>query len=179
MRCYFSGKVIKRTLRTTHKRDALRYAKEFYDAQLITRGASTAHEHRAVSRMHSLELTASLMLATEQARVDRDEVAKHSLTMLQSRIRKQVLPFFKNICVEDIGYAHVERFFNHLSTLNYKPMTLSQYMMALRKILNTAHAHKWVEQVPQFPKIRITSTARGNFTAVSYTHLTLPTIYSV
>lgn len=171
VRCYFSGKVIKRTLRTTHKRDALRYAKEFYDAQLIARGASTAHEHRAVSRMHSLELTASLMLATEQARVDRDEVAKHSLTMLQSRIRKQVLPFFKNICVEDIGYAHVERFFNHLSTLNYKPMTLSQYMMALRKILNTAHAHKWVEQVPQFPKIRITSTARGNFPANEYLQL--------
>jgi len=171
VRCYFGGRVIKRTLRTTHKRDALRYAKEFYDAQLITRGSNTAHEHRLVSRTHSLELTASLMLQTEQARVDRAEVAKHSLVMLQSRIRKQVLPFFKNTCVEDIGYAQVERFFNHLSTLNYKPMTLSQYMMALRKILNTAHAHKWIEQIPQFPKIRITSTARGNFTANEYLQL--------
>ena len=44
-------------------------------------------------------------------------------------------------------------------------------MMALRKILNTAHAHKWIVQVPQFPKIRITSTARGNFTVNEYLKL--------
>lgn len=168
VRCYFDGKVIKRTLRTTSKRDALRYAKEFYNAKLCV---APSQQHVSHTRTHSMEAVATLMLAAEQARVDRDEVAKHSLVMLKSRIRKQVLPFFKNICVEDIGYAQVERFFNHLSTLNYKPMTLSQYMMALRKILNTAHAHKWIEQVPQFPKIRITSTARGNFTVNEYLQL--------
>jgi hypothetical protein len=168
VRCYFDGKVIKRTLRTTSKRDALRYAKEFYNTKLCV--ANSQH-NLLLTRTHSIETTVKLMLATEQARVDRDEVAHHSLVMLKSRIRKQVLPFFKNICVEDIGYAEVERFFNHLSTLSYKSMTLSQYMMALRKVLNTAHAHKWIEQVPQFPKIRISSTARGNFTVTEYLQL--------
>lgn len=171
VRCFFNGKTIIRSLRTTSKGDALRYAKEFYDQQLVQHGAINLHTHRIASRTHSIETVASLMLQSEQARVDRGEVAQHSLVMLKSRIRKQVIPFFKNKYVEDIGYSEIERFFNFLSTCNYKPMTLSQYLTALRKILNTAHANSWINQIPQFPKLRMSSTARGNFTVNEYLQL--------
>ncbi len=165
VRCFFSGKTIVRSLRTTSKRDAMRLAKEFYNMNICT---APAQEHVQYARTHTIELVAKLMLQTEQGRVDRGEVAAHSLTMLVSRLRKQVIPYFAHTAVETIGYAHIERFFNYLCTLGYKPMTLSQYLTALRKVLNTAHANQWIEQVPQFPKLRITSTARGNFTATEY-----------
>jgi hypothetical protein len=165
VRCFFKGKTIIRSLRTTSKRDALRYAKDFYNAHLCT---APAAEQMQFTRTHSIELVAKAMLQTEQGRVDRSEVAKHSFTMLVSRLRKQVIPFFQHIAVEDIDYGQIERFFNYLCTLSYKPITLSQYLTALRKVLNTAQANKWIEQVPQFPKLRITSTARGNFTASEY-----------
>lgn len=165
VRCFFNGKTVIRSLRTTSKRDAIRYAKEFYNRNICT---APSAEHVQYSRTHSIELVAKLMLQTEQGRVDRNEVAKHSLTMLVSRLRKQVIPYFEHVAVEDIGYTHIERFFNYLCTLGYKPMTLSQYLTALRKVLNTAHANKWIEQVPQFPKLRMTSTARGNFTVTEY-----------
>lgn len=165
VRCFFDGKTIVRSLRTTSKRDAMRMAKEFYNSNICTVPNA---EHVQYSRTHSIELVAKLMLQKEQGRVDRGEVAAHSLTMLVSRLRKHVIPYFEHTAVETISYAHIERFFNYLCTLNYSPMTLSQYLTALRKVLNTAHANKWIEQVPQFPKLRITSTARGNFTVTEY-----------
>ena len=165
VRCFFAGKTVIRSLRTTSKRDAVRLAKEFYNANICT---APRQEHVQYARTHSVEMVAQLVLQTEQGRVDRGEVAVHSLTMLVSRLRKQVIPYFERVAVEEIGYAQVERFFNHLCTLGYSPMTLSQYLTALRKVLNTAHANKWIEQVPQFPKLRITSTARGNFTVTEY-----------
>ena len=168
VRCYFDGKTVIRSLRTTSKRDALRYAKDFYNTNICI---APTQEQIQFSRKHSIEFAAKLMLQAEQGRVDRGEVAKHSLTMLLSRLRKHVIPFFERIAVEDIGYGQIERFFNHLCTLSYKPMTLSQYLTALRKVLNTAQANKWIEQVPQFPKLRITSTARGNFSASEYLQL--------
>lgn len=168
VRCYFDGKTIIRSLRTTNKRDALQQAKVFYNAHI---SAAPQIQQVQFSRRHSVELTARLTVQTEQARVNRGEVAAHSLTMLVSRLRKHVLPYFDRVAVEDIGYAQIEQFFNHLCSLGYKPMTLSQYLTALRKVLNTAHAHTWIEQVPQFPKLRITSTARGNFTVAEYLQL--------
>jgi len=165
VRCFFNGQTIRRSLRTTNKRDALRYAKDFYNSHLCT---APLAQQMQFTRTHSIEFVTQAMLQTEQGRVDRGEVAKHSLTMLISRLRKQIIPFFQHIAVEDIDYGQIERFFNYLCTLSYKPITLSQYLTALRKVLNTAQANKWVEQVPQFPKLRITSTARGNFSASEY-----------
>lgn len=170
VRCYFFGKVVIRTLRTTNKRDAIRLAKKFYDAQLLHSTTHVIYDLQS-RQSHSIEFVTAIMLQAEQARVDRGEVAMHSLTMLKSRLTKHVLPFFGSLAIEDIGYGQIDRFFNFLCTQNYKPITLSQYLMALRKVLNTAHANRWIEQVPQFPKLRITSTARGNFTVTEYLKL--------
>lgn len=111
------------------------------------------------------------MLQAEHTRVERGEIAKHSYTMLCSRIRKHIVPFFSKIAVEQIDYAQVQGFFSFLSTQGYKSITLSQYLMTLRKILNTAHAYNWIVQIPQFPKIKTTSTARGGFTVLEYIQL--------
>ena len=171
VRCYFDGKVIIRSTRTTSKRDAVRLAKEFYNNELLKRGFNFEREDIFKPVTHLIDDVAVLMLQAEKARVDRGEVAKHSFTMLNSRLRKHVLPFFEKIPVEQIHYGQIERFVNHICTLGYKPITLSQYLMALRKVLNTAHANRWIDQVPQFPKIKISSTARGNFTVSEYLRL--------
>jgi len=173
VRCFFDGKVVIRSLRTTHKRDALYLARRFYDTELVRRGVKieTANVSSGISQTHSISVAATLMLQDEHARVERGEVAKHSYTMLCSRVRKHIVPFFEKIPVEQIDYAQIQRFFNFLSTQSYKSITLSQYLMTLRKILNTAHAYNWIVQVPQFPKIKTSSTARGGFTAAEYLQL--------
>jgi len=168
MRLFLNGRTIIRSTRTTSKREAVRIAKQFYNNALVHRSHQPKAEDFFKPITHSIEEVAEMMLRTEKARVDRKEMAIHSYTMLVSRLQKHVIPYFKKMAVEDILYRHIEEFLNFLSTKNYKPMTLSQYLMALRKVMNTAQANKWIEQVPQFPKIKITSTARGNFSINEY-----------
>ena len=171
VRCFFDSKVLIRSLRTTHKRDALFLARRFYDTELIKRGIRIETDYESVAHTHTISDAATLMLQSENARVERGEVAKHSYTMLGSRVRKHIVPFFEKIPVEHIDYAQIQRFFSFLSTQGYKSITLSQYLMTLRKILNTAHAYNWITQIPQFPKIKTSSTARGGFTATEYLQL--------
>lgn len=171
VRYFFNGKTIIRSTRTTSKRDAVRLAKEFYNNELLKRGFNIEKEDVFKPIKHSIQQVAKLTLQTEKSRVDRKEMAEQSFTMLTSRLRKHVLPYFDNMAVQDIHYKNIEEFLNFLSTKNYKPMTVSQYLMALRKVLNTAQANRWIEQVPQFPKLKITSTARGNFTVAEYLRL--------
>ena len=172
VRCYFLGKVIVRSLKTTSKRDAIRLAKIFFNQCLMKQGKDPI-ECVPVYEVstHTIEVVAATMLRSEEAKVSRAEISSHSYTMLCSRIRKHVLPFFSKIPVEHINYGHIESFLNFLSAKSYKPMTISQYLTALRKVLNTAHANGFIPQVPQFPKIRVTSTARGNFSATEYLEL--------
>ena len=171
VRVFFNGKTKIRSTRTTSKRDAVRLAKEFYNNELIKRGYYIGVEDIFKPVTHSIEQVSTLMLQTEQSRVDRKEMAMQSYEMLKSRLRKHVLPYFADMAVEDIHYKNIEEFLNFLSKKNYKSMTVSQYLMALRKVLNTAQANRWIEQVPQFPKIKMSSTARGNFSVSEYLRL--------
>jgi hypothetical protein len=173
VRCFFDGKVVIRSLRTTHKRDALFLARRFYDTELVRRGVTieSASSSTSVSRTHSINFVATLMLQDENARVERGEVVKHFHTMLCSRVRRHILPFFEKVPVEHIDYPQINRFFNFLSTQHLKTPTIYQYLMTLRKILNTALAYNWIVQVPQFPKIKKISTARGGFTVSEYLQL--------
>ncbi len=84
VRCFFNGKTIIRSLRTTSKKDAIRYAKDFYNTKICV---ASSQQNIGFTRTHSIEFTSSLLLQAEKARVDRGEVAKHSHTMLISRIR--------------------------------------------------------------------------------------------
>ena len=168
VQCFINSSIIRRSLRTTSKRDALRLAREFYINELVLRGVRFEALQIGRERTHSISTAATLLLQQEKARADRDEVAQHSYTMLGSRLQKHVIPFFKSTPVEHIHYAQVESFLNFLSAQHYKPITLSQYLTALRKVLNLAHANRWIEQVPQFPKIKLNSTARGSFTVREY-----------
>lgn len=171
MRVFINGKTIIRSTRTNIKREAVRLAKEFYNGELLLRGHKIGSDNIFKPITHSIESVSALMLQTERARVDRKEMAEQSYVMLNSRLRKHVLPFFADMAVEDIHYKNIEEFLNFLSKKNYKPMTVSQYLMALRKVLNTAQANRWIEQVPQFPKIKMSSTARGNFSVSEYLRL--------
>ena len=168
VRCYISGKVMIRSLRTTSKRTAIALAKKFYDANVLQQTSTNLSAEHPQQRNHSMESAARLMLQAEKARADRAEIASHAYTMTASRVRKQILPFFANMSVERVDYAQAERFLNHISALDYKSTTLTLYMLTLRKILITAQAHGWIAHVPALPKVRTKISARGWFNVHEY-----------
>ncbi|WVN42033.1 phage integrase SAM-like domain-containing protein [beta proteobacterium MWH-UniP1] len=169
VRCFFPPKAIIRSLRTTSKREAIAKAKLFYDTELVKRGLLASDISKRLT--HSVEEVAALLFDSEAARLKRDEITKQSYVMLTCRIRKQVLPFFRNVAVEDIDYTQVAKFLAHLSQHDYRPMTIKQYMSALRRVLTCAHDHGWVERLPKFPQLKIHSSARGSFAVAEYRQL--------
>lgn len=111
---------------------------------------------------------ATAMLQEEEARADRGEISAHAYTMTVSRVKKHILPFFKDKNISQVNFELASQFLSHLNTQSYKSATLSLYMLSLRKILATAHAHQWIVQVPPMPKVKLETNSRGGFTRKEY-----------
>lgn len=120
------------------------------------------------TKQHSLLDVVKITLQNEQAKVLRNEITQHTYRMTYSRISKHIVPFFKNYMVESIAYEDINRFYNHLSLEGYSAITLSQYLVALKKVLETAKAHSWINEVPYIPKVKVQKKARGWFTLSEY-----------
>ncbi|MDE2422652.1 MAG: phage integrase SAM-like domain-containing protein [Betaproteobacteria bacterium] len=108
------------------------------------------------------------MLKNEHSKVMRDEITSHTYKMTYSRINKHVLPFFKKLSIETIHYKEINEFFIYLCSFKYNSVTLSQYLVALKKVFLTAKAHSWINDVPIFPKVKVHKKPRGWFTLNEY-----------
>lgn len=176
VRCFFQGKVHVKSLKTADKRRAQNLAKTFYD-ELMAR----AYLRQSVSRLPQFVVAAQeetlfaalaeRMLHAEQQRVVRSELASQSLAVMQSRVRKHLVPYFGLRDIGSINHDGIERFIAHLSTREVGSITLSQYLQSLRKIFNYALANDLIRKIPPFPKIKLSSTPRGGFSTAEYWQL--------
>lgn len=176
VRCFFQGKVHTKSLKTADKRRAQNLAKIFYD-ELMAR----AYLRQSVSRTAQFVVAAQddtlfatlaeRMLHAEQQRVARSELASQSLAVMQSRVRKHLIPYFGLRDIGGINHDDIERFIAHLSIRNVGSITLSQYLQSLRKIFAYALANDLIRKIPSFPKIKLSSTPRGGFSATEYWQL--------
>jgi hypothetical protein len=108
------------------------------------------------------------LLAKEEIRVKRHELASRSLVMLKSRLSRHVLPYFGNMAINKIGSQVLEEFLTYLHEFNLSGITISQYFNALRKILQHAIQLNHLEKLPRFPKLTVDSIPRGGFTVKEY-----------
>jgi len=111
------------------------------------------------------------MLLQEQIKVTRGEFGKHSYTMLVSRLNKHIYPYFSEMDIQLINNKQICECLSYLSGLNLSTITISQYIIALRKVLLHALAKEYILKVPTFPKIKMASTPRGGFSIQEYWQL--------
>ncbi len=111
------------------------------------------------------------MLLQEQIKVTRGEFGKHSYTMLVSRLNKHIYPYFSEMDIQLINNKKICECLSYLSGLNLSTITISQYIIALRKVLLHALAKEYILKVPAFPKIKMASTPRGGFSIQEYLQL--------
>ncbi|MDE2057202.1 MAG: phage integrase SAM-like domain-containing protein [Betaproteobacteria bacterium] len=172
VRCYMNNRVIIRSLKTTDKRDAIRLAKNFYDDYLLSSRQNYSDSTiQPTRKTHTIEQAVGIMLKSELGKAERDVISKHSYRMTLSRVTKHIVPYFTNIPIENITHRQIREFFDFLCTKHYKPVTLYQYLIALKKTLVAAHAEGWISDLPYFPKIKVTHNARGWFTVNEYLQL--------
>ena len=112
-----------------------------------------------------------LLLAKEEIRVKRRELASRSLVMLKSRLSRHVLPYFGNMSVNLISSQSLEEFLTYLHEFDLSDITISQYFNALRKILQHAVQLGHLGKLPTFPKLKVDSIPRGGFTVKEYSKI--------
>jgi len=124
VKCFFNGRTICRSLRTTSKRDAINGAKLFYEREVLKIGADLLTTTTASKQCHSVDLVATMLIAKEQARARRKDIADFTVTVVSSRLRKYIIPFFKKIPIESVNLKHINAFHQHLLSLKLSSITI-------------------------------------------------------
>jgi hypothetical protein len=109
----------------------------------------------------------SQVLANELARSQRGEYALGSYQVLRNRLDAHILPRWGDQPPSNINFLALMEFTHFLST-TFSTTTISQYMVAVRKVLSYAVAIGELDKLPEFPKIKIVTTPRGAFTPSEY-----------
>ena len=107
------------------------------------------------------------VLANELARSQRGEYALGSYQVLRNRLDAHILPRWGNQPPSNINFLALMEF-THFLSKTFSTTTISQYMVAVRKVLSYAVAIGELDKLPEFPKIKIVTTPRGAFTPSEY-----------
>jgi hypothetical protein len=171
VRCFFAPRVIIRSLRTTNKRDAIQYAKMFYDQELAKRGVLGELIDSGTHTCHTINQTVNQLVQNEGARSARGEISRQSYLMIRSRSQGEILKFFKDQPADRVDRVSIERFVSYLSQKNIRGSTIKGYLTVLKKVLTTALHHEWIDRLPVFPQIKVQANPRGHFTVSEYRRL--------
>ena len=168
VKCFFEGKTICRSLRTTSKRDAIALAKQFYETEVLRIGIDWLTNDQRARKTHTIDLVGEMLIAKEQARANRQEIAQLNVKVTSALLRKHVIPYFKKVPIEKITSANINSFYNYLSNLHLSTISISQYLTIVKKSLTIALENQWIDVLPHFPNVKKTSTSRGGFTIGEY-----------
>ena len=168
VRYYLDGKVIKRSTKTTCKRDANAFAKDFHADIHLKRA-----QGKALTSNSSFAHCAKDMLASMHAQVARGEIKQMTHANANYRLNKSILPQFGAKEVGDITYADLEAYLNDLSqqTPALTTSTINSYMKLVKRVFQHAVKNRLLNSMPIFPTVREEANARGYFNSAEYAKL--------
>ena len=100
---YFDGKHIKRSTKTTDKREAIKAAKAFYEELLVNKKLGVSNN----PRKSSFALCAEAVIAEDERKAQRGELNRHYVKSQTQLIRKHIMDFFSRSDISAIGYAEL------------------------------------------------------------------------
>ena len=201
VRCWVAGRTHRKSTQSQSTQVARHFARQFYEqlladhriANLDAQVKSNKVGLTATSKSHPnltcdssaktngwtpdtplrtppFAIYADHLLRDEQARVDRREYTLGSLQVLRNRLEGLILPAMGDYPVTDINYARLQNFTHSLSE-RFSSITVSQYLIAVRKVLSAAVSLGALQSLPEFPKVKAQTNSRGPFTPTEYWQL--------
>ena len=173
VRCWIAGRTHRRSTRTQSLRAAQSFARQFYELLLVGHHSSVISTSSSTEQATSTKpcqtfgALAAQMYANEQARNERGEFSIGSVQVLRNRLDAHILPRWAKKSAQDVDYTELLSFAQFLSK-TMTSITVSQYLIVVRKVLTHAVAIGVLSKLPEFPKIKITTTSRGAFTPTEY-----------
>lgn len=176
VRCWMAGRSQRSSTRTESLRLALNFARLFYEHKLAELHLRRSEVHQELPGMPgpapapaspAFGDLAEQVMRNEQARASRGEFSLGSWQVLRNRMDGHILPRWANTPVHEINHLALLDFTNVLSQ-RFSTTTVSQYLVAVRKVLSFAVAMGVLAKLPEFPKVKIHTTPRGAFTPSEY-----------
>ena len=187
VRCWVAGKTYKRSTQSQSLRVAQSFARSFYEQLLAqSHGFGQAGTGGVAFRdtttpivqqrddqqpntpaQHTFAALAAQMFCAEQARVERGEFTRGSLMVLRNRLDSHLLPRWGSLPIGEIGYREIMEFVDFMSKCK-SSTTISQYIIAIRKVFHHAVRVCALAKAPEFPKVKIKTASRGAFTPTEY-----------
>jgi integrase len=175
MRCFMHGRTHKQSTRTTNQRVAINTARAFYEQLCVQHHkhvdvvtvAGADKQHAQVKPKHTFAAMAAQMYTNEHSRVQRGEYSAASLQVLRNRLDLHILPQFGRKDITKIDFQQLQQFVHALSS-RLSSTTVSQYMVAVRKVFVHAKQLGLLDAVPDMPRVRVVTTSRSAFTPTEY-----------
>ena len=110
----------------------------------------------------------AIILAQEKRKVSRNEVTEGTFRMTKVRLETNIAEFFAFTDLRRINTASIQQFINFLSDKELSTPTIVGYIAQLRKVLRYLVEKDIIQQMPLFPKMKVTQKPRGAFTVTEY-----------
>ncbi len=169
-RCFIKGKTYTQSLRTQRRKEAMLLARDFYH-RMVAKAYGEYYIEKASDNRRMFRGVASQATHIEEAKVQRGELSAAGLRIFKNRLAKEIIPFFGEMAVEDINYTHISSFVGRLSADKASATTISQYLVAIRKVLNYGVATNVIRSLPGFPRIKPKDNPRSSFEVLEYLKL--------
>ena len=157
----FIGRIIKKSLKTENKIDAIKGAKDFYH-DLINK----KRNNEPLTSSPTFERVALELMKEDQDRADRGEVSSRLPQEEKKIINADILPFFRKDNIKDVNYQRINAYLEHLKKSRKKalaPATIKLHFNYLNKILKHGCKLGLIDKVPIFPKIHVVDNPRAWF----------------
>lgn len=167
-RYYEDGKIVRRSLKVTDKKEAIKAAKKvFIDLK-----------HRKMNNLpftktSGFEVCARGLAKENEARAKRGELSKQKVQYDAARLEADLLPHFGKYEIADIDYGVISDYINKLSTPE-RPLTINSlkiHLSHIKTILKYAQRVGVITALPAFPKLKTIDTARPWFNSQEYSTL--------
>lgn len=158
-----NGVRVKKSTKTENLSKAITVAKAFYNELLVK-----AAQQQPLVESKNFEKVVESLIAEDQGRIDRGERSEHLVRDARS-IFGELIPFFKQHHVREIGYDQIQQFV--ASKKGVKTNTLKNYLIFLRKALKHAHKKGLLDKLPIFPTLSVKANPREWFTDQQYRKL--------
>jgi integrase len=174
VRCWHNGKTFRKSTKSQAKRSALIFARIFYEQLMATNIKNDVSliynkslNETAPNKQSTFGALAAKMFANEQAREKRGEYSYESVKVLRNRLDAHLLPRWGTCDINAIDYAELLKFTQELSE-TLSTITISQYLVIVKKVFALASGLNLLKKMPLIPKIKVKTNSRGSFTPNEY-----------
>ncbi|RYF56034.1 MAG: hypothetical protein EOO27_19455 [Comamonadaceae bacterium] len=108
------------------------------------------------------------LLQAEAARVQRGEICLGSWQVMSNRLDAHILPLLGPLPAAELRTVHAQDLIDHLGAKGLSTTTIAQYLVLLRKVAMQGVLRGVLQEMPQFPKVKIRSQPRGSFSVREY-----------